>query len=184
MYATEDEKNLFDQEFWRHIYPVICDYAILYIHYYGLSSDITKDIVHEAITRVLIEKRKWDPNKTQFLPYLKGVIKSLVSHYYESAYQKKRIRGYQSQDDKSTNFEDTAVSTDFTSQQYLERTDLEKFLWDEADGDEDMQLVLLCIFEEKRRSEISEELNLPLNEVDNILKRIRRATIKYLNGSE
>jgi RNA polymerase sigma factor (sigma-70 family) len=174
----ENDKHLFDQEFWQNILPSIYHYALMHVHFRRLPEELADDLVQETVTLVLTGKRNWDPSKTDILTFLKGVIKSILSHYLESAYQKKQIKEHQSKEDNSANFLDTFVNNEFTSQQYLERNDIEKILLDEADGDEDMQFVLLCLFDEKKRSEIAKELVFPLAKVDSIMKRIKRITKK------
>ena len=46
---------------------------------------LAKDFAAEAIRLVVSGKRKWEPSKVELLPMLKGVVSSLVSHLVESA---------------------------------------------------------------------------------------------------
>ena len=180
----KEEKQLFDQELWESIYPRIYHYALLHVHFKNLSEELAKDFVQDAITLFITGKRKWDPEKIELLPFLKGVIKSLVSHYINAAYQKRRTVKTKSQDEESIDITESVQSKEPTSQQKLERKEFENFLLNEVKDDEDMQFVLLCLFDEKSRSEIAKELDFPLNKVDNLLKRIRRVTIKYFNKNK
>lgn len=149
----------------------------------NLSSNLAEDFLQEAITRFLNEKRKWNPDKVKLLPFLIGVIKSIISHYLTSAYNVKRSK-IEISDESSDKFIKSKRNTESNTLKILERKDIEEYLLDHTKNDEEMQYVLLCIFDGDKRSEISEELNFPLNKVDNILKRIRRLTKKYLEENK
>lgn len=66
----------------------------------------------------------------------------------------------------------------------LERNDLETYLLNHAEDNEEMQYVLLCLFDGMKRSDIAKELDMPVNQVNNILKKIRRATQNYLQKNK
>jgi hypothetical protein len=140
-----------------------------------------EDIVYNSIDMVLSGKRKWDPKKEpDLLQYLKGVVDSEVSHLLESYEHLKREyicigEGKESPVELVVDPGQDPLSEVIAS----ERRD---YLWKCAKGDEDMELVLCCIDEGiSNRQEISDTLKMPLNIVDNTLKRIRRKLKKFID---
>ena len=180
----EDQQQFFDDDLWKGTYPKLYYFAILITKSKGLSKEDAKDFVQEAIKRFLTRERNWDSEKTDLLHYLKGVIRSIASHHVKSAYIVRRQNEIKDKNGDSINPVNSTESTEANAQESLERDDLEQFLWNEAGEDENIKLVLLCLSEENRRSEIADELNIPVTEVDNILKRIRRSTKKYLEQNK
>jgi len=174
---------LSDQELWKSIYPKLIYFAILQTRANHLPKDKAKDLVQEAIKRLLAGERNWEPEKVDLLTFLKGVIRSLASHEAESSYRKRRENRIEDDDRETSDLIETTPCNEPDPHQELEGNELFQYLWDYASdiSDENMMLVLLCLDEEKRRKDISEELNIPVNEVDSIMKRIRRAALKYLD---
>ncbi len=175
----KDNIDIFDEEMWKNIYPKAIHFALLLVKSRGLSKDFSNEVVQEAISRVLTEKRKWNSTEIDLLPFLKGVIKSIVSHHFEKAFYSKQKNSVVEIDGEFRDIIDSVECSNATAQEYLERKDMEKFLMEASGDDDEMNLVLICIFENKKRSEITDDLGIPINKVDNILKRIRRLTMNY-----
>ena len=165
------------------IYPKLIYYASCETRRKGLSKDKACDLVHKAIELIFTGKRKWDREKVDLLTCLKGVIRSSASHEMESADTARRYNAMKDEDGESLDVIESAESSESTPLEEMERKELEEYLWSEAGDDDDMKLVLLCLFKGERRQDIAKELNLPVSEVDNIMKRVRRATKKFLNQS-
>lgn len=176
-----DIKTLTDEETWKSIYPKLFYYALWQARRKKLSKEKAKDLVHEAITRILTEKRKWNREKVDLLTYVKGVIYSLASHEVESADALRRHNEVKDEDGESLDLVESAKSSESSPLEELERKELEEYLWSEAGDDEEMQWVLICIFEGKRGQDIANELNFPVSKVYNTMKKVRLATKKFLN---
>jgi hypothetical protein len=140
-----------------------------------------EDIVYNAIDMVYSGERKWDPGRnTDILQYLKGVVDSQVSHLLESAEHLSREYLNELQGGKENPIE-LAVDPAQDPLSEVIASQMKDYLWECAKGDEEMELVLCCIDEGiSNRSEISDTLEMPLNTVDNALKRIRRKLRKFL----
>jgi RNA polymerase sigma factor (sigma-70 family) len=174
-------KTLPDDETWKSIIPKLFYYAIWQTRRKKLPQEEAKDLVEEAITRLLTGGRKWDQEKVDLLTYLKGVIRDLSRRKVKSADKTRRYNEVRDVDGESLDFVESAKSSEPTPLEELERKELEEYIWSEAGDDEEMQWVLICIFEGKRRQDIANELNFPVSKVDNIMKRVRRAAKKFLN---
>ena len=177
---------------WKALYPQLTHYALLLVkslRWQTGSTDLPKgfqaqDLVNEAITLVFTGQRRWNPGKVPVLIYLKGVIRSLASHLVESAEHKKRqdltVVDEETETIKEVEISDTNAPS---PEDLLLVNEIAEYLLKSAKGDENMQLVLLCLDDGMKRSEIVELTELPLKEVDNIMKRIRRALKKFLENN-
>jgi hypothetical protein len=184
-------KELDSQE-WVKIYPALTHYAILLSR--SLKGKISennlpkgyqaKDLAQEAISLVYQGKRKWDPNKVpDILVYLKGVVKSIFSHLFESPAHLKR-QDVIEKNDKFINLIEETRSNNTTPLEELECEDLWNYLWDFAKDDENIQMILLCLDEEQKRGAIAEFMEMPPEDIDKYLKKIRRACNKFYKNNE
>jgi hypothetical protein len=140
-----------------------------------------EDIVYNAIDMLHSGQRKWDRNKDpDVLQYLKGIVDSQVSHLLESAEYLSREYLNEGQEGKESTI-DLVVDPEQDPLSEVIANEIKDYLWKCAKGDDDMELVLCCIDEGiSNRSEISKTLHVPLNIVDNTLRRIRRKLKKFL----
>jgi DNA-directed RNA polymerase specialized sigma24 family protein len=140
-----------------------------------------EDIVYNAIDMVYSGQRKWDRSRNQdVLQFLKGIVDSQVSHLLESAEHLNREYLNEGQEGKESPIELVVDPAQDPLSEVI-ANEMKDYLWDCAKGDEEMELVLCCIDEGiSNRSEISDTLKMPLNTVDNTLKRIRRKLRKFL----
>ena len=175
-------KQLTSQD-WKDIYPKLVHYATWHTRVKGIPRDQAKDLASEAISKTFWGfrgERRWNPEQIDILTYLKGVVRSLANHLVESAEYKRKQSGVY-MDEQSHSLIENTEATESTALDDLEKEDLEKFLWDAAGDDDNMKLVLVCLSEGKRGQKIADELDLAINDVYNIMKKIKRATKKYLN---
>lgn len=195
LYLDDISQELFDKlssQNWEDILPKLTHYAAFLaksLNWLRGSADLPKglqpqDLVHEAITLVYTGKRHWDPDKVPDISvFLKGVIRSLVSHLVQSPEHTRRqnleLEG--GEGEPTTQIEIADAKNPDALELSIVR-DVGEYLWNHAGDDEDMKLVLLCLDEEMKRGDIANQLDFPLKKVDNILKRIRRATIKYFES--
>jgi DNA-directed RNA polymerase specialized sigma24 family protein len=56
-----------------------------------LEEALASDLAQEALARVLGHRRRWDPRRGDLYPFLKGVLRSLADHYFESAARKHEV---------------------------------------------------------------------------------------------
>lgn len=172
---------------WEIIYPKLTHYAALLtkkLYWKTGNADLPKgfqpdDLAKEAIASVYRGKRRWDYKKDpDLLKYLKSIIRSKVNHLIESAEHKRlQILDYRSEENAPLEPIDMQASTNPDALNILIEKDLREQLWEIAEkkNDENMQYILLCLLEKGMKGEeISDETKIPLNEVNNILKKIRR----------
>ncbi len=145
----------------------------------GLKAD---DIALEAIEKVWTGSRNWNPDKIpDLLLYLKGVVKSLLSNLVNSNDNRKYIisidqTNCQSNGDLIDQIKDNSSSIDST----VEFEEIRKMIWKDIKWDEDEFLVLTGLEEGLKPKQISEELNLSIDKVYIVQKRIKRKVEKLL----
>jgi RNA polymerase sigma factor (sigma-70 family) len=175
---------------WESIYPKLTHYAIWLtkpIRWRTPFGTLPKgldprDLASQAIERVFTGERQWHPNKhLDVLNYLKGVVRSLVSHLLRSPDHTRRQSSIAEGEELHDPME-LATSAEPDPLDNLEAEELWDYLWRQTDGDEEMQLVLLCLDEDMKRGEIADQLELPPQKIDNIMKKIRRRTKKFLDS--
>ena len=158
------------------------------------------DLAQEAILKVLDGSRRWDPKRGPLLPYLKGVVDSRISQLAESLDNQLQIRLPEGEEGEELgdHLEFHAPRHDhqgWLSQQPStpERAVVEKRSETadqqignlfEAVGDKpDLRMVLEAVMEleDPKPAAIAERLGVPVSDINNRLKRLRRLALKLEN---
>lgn len=146
---------------------------------HGFDAD---SLALEAIARVLDGRRRdWDPEKESTrLDYLKSIVKSIMSSEIVPA-----VRRSPETDSVSRDGHDliaSASSPESGPDDMILVRELKGKMLAALDEDED-QLVLLCLFEGiTRPADIATELELPVEEVYRIKRKILRRLAHYREG--
>lgn len=149
------------------------------------------DIAQIAIEKVLTDKRGWDPQRGDLLPYLKGVVDSLMSHMADSLDNTVQTRLAEDEEGKDLpdRAEFQAVRHDdfglLSAHQRSRGTnsDVENVrvakLFAAVQGEDGLMTVLDVVMSsgETKPAEIAAELGIEVTEVNNRLKRLRRAAM-------
>lgn len=157
-----------------------------------------RDIVQHVIEKTINGDRKWDPDKGELLPWLKDQVKSVIDAMANSASH--RWEAYFSDDDENGLTE----QEEFTAQQIdpsenLDRLTPEEVILDKEsdeerrekalikyaaifyaiEGDEELEEVLDAVINgcELKPRFLARELNVPVENINNRLKRLRRKAI-------
>ncbi len=155
------------------------------------------DIAQIAIEKVLTGERAWNPERGDLLPYLKGVVDSLMSHM----------------DDSLDNTVQTRLAEDEEGKELLDRAEFQAVRHDDfgllsahqrsrgtnsdvenervanlfaaVQGEEDLMAVLDVVMSsgETKPGEIAAELGIEVTKVNNRLKRLRRAAMNIKRPS-
>ena len=147
------------------------------------------DIAQTAIGKVINGERGWDPQRGDLLPYLKGVVDSLMSHMATGADNKLQTRIAEDEAEKqlldraqfqaaqhddfellSSHQKTLVTNSDGKSERVAE-------LFAAVDGEADLIAVLDVVMDsgETKPATIAAELGIEVTEVYNRLKRLRRA---------
>jgi DNA-directed RNA polymerase specialized sigma24 family protein len=147
------------------------------------SGDEAEDKVQEAIKRLFDGTRKWDQTACPSLEaFLKGVIKSLLSSDVKS--QENQLNSKENSSEptsKVISIQDRVVSIE----EDIDYKALMAHMAREVQGanDNDLELVFLCISDGiSKPEEISEETGIPVSDVYNVQKRIRRLLKSFRNS--
>jgi DNA-directed RNA polymerase specialized sigma24 family protein len=158
-----------------------------------------KDLAAEAIRKVIDGIRKWDPERGALLPFLKGVVDSEISHLAESSDNQlqARVLADDEEDEMWDRSEFQAPSNDphgllhqrqSTPEQVLLENEADvriSALFDAVAGQEDLVGVVDAIMEVgPRPADIAEHLGLPVSEINNRLKRLRRLALNLVTKQQ
>lgn len=160
-----------------------------------------QDIAREAIRRVFEGKRKWNPEKDpNLLKYLKGVIDSILSTMVKSA-ENREVRAPTSYEESDVVDDDDNGSRSHAVQsggfhrgfssprENAQKSELLDRVLAAVNGDEDLQLLVLCLDEDYgSRADMAEKLGVSASELTNMKKRLaraldRRMLAEFRNGS-
>jgi DNA-directed RNA polymerase specialized sigma24 family protein len=155
------------------------------------------DVAQQAIKRVLDGSRKWDPNRGPLLPYLKGVVDSLISHLAESPDNQLQRRVPEGEEDDElwdrsefrASLNDRHDLGDLIGarppnpeQPLLDReADDSRVsnLFETVKGSPELEETISAIMQVGPKPvDIAEHLRLAVSEVNNRLKRLRRLVLK------
>lgn len=142
------------------------------------------DIAIEAIEKLYTGERKWDfekdPDILKFLKY--NVIKSMTNNLFETI-NRKSIVFIKNNEDFNEDIEYDFFRK-FGIEDELERELYAKELLDDIEKElknEDEWQIFNYRLDGLKNSEISNELGIPIKEVENIMKRIKRKLIDIKN---
>ena len=136
------------------------------------SGKTPEDIASEAVLKVFEGARAWDPARGALLPYLQGVVDSLMSHLSESVdntlLQNGPTPAAQSIDASAQSEPDPLADLRLNLSNRNDRDLLAVLDTDQTSG--------------AKPSALAAQLGVPVNEINNRLKRLRRIALK-INSS-
>jgi RNA polymerase sigma factor (sigma-70 family) len=183
--------NRINEQNWEQLIPRLYKYTIRLLRRYKIrypdevlpKGNGHRDLVQQAITLVYEGKRQWNPEKYPdcFLFLSTSVIRSLVSNLYSSP-DSLNIRESSLISLSDVDSEENHLENDFADPSNFEETIHEKELIRQAEQiikDHDgPDKLLLAVFrsrlDESKNQQIAKELCIPISEVENVVKRIRR----------
>ena len=176
-------KENYDEIEWERVIVVLMAYAYSLLgnkQFTNRREQLSYDFALEAITKYLENKKKFKPDKNpDLINYLKYyILRQLISNFKESAGVRKRIVLKAQDNEEADSFgysidklvcRDNLIENNIDFELLLER--INKKLSKKVDLKEifDMQY-----YKGLKRSEICEEINIPLNEFDNRFRRMKR----------
>lgn len=197
MIAPETLNKLNSQN-WEIIIPKLVNYAVFRLRIMrwqtsrqSTHSDLkaeAEDFALEAIKLVYAGTRKWNPDKIpDILLYLKGTVRSLISHHVASPGHKRRHNlSPKFMDDEKAPNPIEVIPMDRHDEPHelreLKGKEIETYLLNWAVQDETLQTILHCLFNGMKRADISIYTGKQLSTLDNYIRKIRRALIKFLDN--
>ncbi|MBN1935450.1 MAG: sigma-70 family RNA polymerase sigma factor [Anaerolineae bacterium] len=202
----ETYKLLLKQD-WETIGPKLVAFGIRYAERYWWrhgngnlpSGNMIEDVVQELIARTLSGERQWDPNKIDLVRWLKQQLPSLINHLCHSAPNKHEVAILENDDGEQLTDQIEYQAYRFDAAAVKNTADPEKLvLTEEAiryresvlvqaiDGDTELERILdvICDGCEPKARHLAEELGIPVQDVYNQLKRLRRRVDKLMKGAQ
>jgi DNA-directed RNA polymerase specialized sigma24 family protein len=150
----------------------------------GLDLD---DVVQQAITDTILHTRIWPKEKIDLFFFLCGVVKSIISHRWESEQKKVSI------DDPELMSLDSIVTGSFAKYLNSESTynkivyqELINRIYELVKGDEELVEIVKLWGEDPglKPKDIAQKLNMDMTDIRNAQKRLRRKLkeLKELNN--
>lgn len=135
-----------------------------------------EDVGREAIVKVLDGTRRWEPERGPLLPFLQGIVDSLMSHLAASGDNAMIEPWHDAVPDPVAEGEpDHAARADLIDR-------LRNAL--EQGGADDLLALLSAVLEHgPKPSAIAVALGTTVNDVNNRLKRLRRAALRVLHAA-
>lgn len=173
----------YDEAEWEKVIPVLMAYAYSLLgnkQFTNRRDQLSYDFALEAITKYLENKEKFDPTRNpDLINYLKYyIVRQLVSNFKESAGVRRRIILKGLKDKEKGDYEysidqligkDNLIENNVDLNIFLDR--INKKLKNKVKENE---IFVLLYCKELKRSEICEQLNIPLKEFDNRSRRMKR----------
>jgi RNA polymerase sigma factor (sigma-70 family) len=134
-----------------------------------------EDVVQEVIMKALSGIRRWDPEKGQLLPWLQAQSRSIMDALAKSASHQREVSIPETESFASVQSLDPLeiVLEEETETQVRQKVEA---LFQAVDGEPELREVLQVIMDgcQLWPRHIASELGVPVREVDNRLKRLRR----------
>ena len=152
-----------------------------------------EDIVQEVILKTINGDRHWDPSKGKLLPWLRDQVRSEIDHHFYQSANQHEIPFPQNEDQEDESVEQIIPFNDslHASIPKPEQAILDKekrgiikqrvdSLYDAIDGIPVLEEIFEAILDgcEPKPRELAKQLGIPVQDVNNRLKRIRRRARK------
>lgn len=159
-----------------------------------------EDVVQQVIVKTFAGERKWDPKKGPLLPWLKDQVKSIIdalvwsaAHRHETPISEgDSAEGFGVNDRRTQMYlEQPAVGPSSGPEEcLLEKIEMQKAdrkierLFEEVEEDPELEEVLIAIMDgcEPKPRYLAAELDVPVTEIYNRMKRLRRRALAIREG--
>lgn len=165
------------------------------------------DLVQEIIEKAIEGRRNWDPNKGDLRPWLKAVLRSDMNHLYHSEEHNNEaavpesdhseasdglIGNVQYREYKAASQVVIGSSIPEPEKALIEKEEKERIeqraneVLLAVDGDQELEEVVEAIINgcEPRPRYLAEEIGVPISNINNRLKRLRRCAAKLMKGAD
>ena len=152
----------------------------------GLAEGKTvEDVVQGVIVKALSGVRRWDPSKGQLLPWLQAQSRSVIDALAKSASHHREIGILE--------VESLAIAQSSDSLEIVLEEEAKARVWQKVDtlfqavdGEPELREVLESIMDgcEPRARYLADELRVPVEDIYNRLRRLRRRASKLVEGED
>ena len=172
----KEKKDILEQQDWPTIIKELTLYAHSRFTFWklldekGVNGYSPEDIAYEAIELVLVGKWNWDSNRSELLYYLKFcVVKALVGNLA-------RLEEVKSSD--QVGIEELRIIESFSLEDDLNAKQVLDIIQNELQGDKLLIGILNGLYDQLKRADICEMLDIDLEIYDNALRRLKFRLLK------
>lgn len=175
---------------WEKVIPVLMAYAYALI---GVSNqrmlrsreELSYDFAIDAITKYLIEPEKFDPSRNpDLIRYLKyNILRQLIFNSKKKAANVNEIVKDEREEEYDFEEVDDFFAVEFELDESIDLAMAVATIEEEISGDEELYEIFIGrYYDESKRSEICEDLNISEEEYDNRIRRLRRLSRRILDS--
>lgn len=165
-----------------------------------------EDLVQDVIVRTIEGVRKWDPQKGPLIPWLKDQIRSVMDHLYHSAAHQHEVAIPESDDDEQflekVEYQASSIESSGTAElsdpeEVLLEREVEEaakeqmerranMIFNAVSGEPELEEVVEAIINgcEPKPRYLAAEIGVPVEDIYNRRKRIRRRVSKLMKGED
>jgi DNA-directed RNA polymerase specialized sigma24 family protein len=144
------------------------------------------DLLSDAIIATLEGRRKWFKTKVDFVPFLKGVLRSLASHIRTGkaldAFDEIAPNPVNDEDDTEDFVEQIPTQAPIDPERQLLAGDLDRQIREHFNDDPEVLLIYEAFLEKMKPAEIQTCLGLREKEYNAAAKRLRRTVREFVQG--
>ena len=176
-------ENNYDEVEWEKVIPVLIAFAYSLLgnkKFTNRRDQLAYDFTMETITKYLENKDKFNPSRNpDLINYLKyNILRQLISNFENSTGIRKRII-LENVDDEKTNSNEYSLDHLYKEDKYIENNIDEKILIQKIEkkinGKPELKEIFdLLYYNDSKRSEICNDLDIELKEFDNRYRRLKR----------
>ena len=182
----EDQFNeLFSSYDWKSIQTVLTSYAMILFKIRNrkhINGKEPIDYVQESITLFIEKKRNWNESKySNIRDFLKSVIDSLIYNDLHSARTKKTI---EIEEENLSSLTESMTSDIGNHDDDIIAAELKKKIKEAIKGDENLEIYFEYIEDHFKAEDFSQSLGIPVKDVYNLSRKLRRITEKILKKDD
>jgi DNA-directed RNA polymerase specialized sigma24 family protein len=186
----KEVRRLFEDADWYRLTLELAKYARMLIHRKRwrtgsvnilAEGKCCEDLVQEAVKKAFDESRSWDPERVDLLRFLKGIVRSLVSHLVECDDNKLTVSGLDDESqrererDEIVPFGSKPASTPEELVLAAERqTRAYRMVLDAVQGKAELEDVALCLMDGVHKAEdIAENTGIEIKRVYQLKRQFK-----------
>jgi RNA polymerase sigma factor (sigma-70 family) len=143
------------------------------------------DVVHDVIAKAWCGIRKWDPTRGELLPWLRTQSRSILDNLARSAPHRREV-SVLDLEDMAAAYASDPLEILLRQEAWAQKKHRVEQLLQAVEGEPELEQVLWLIIHgcEPKPRYLASELGVPVCQINNRLKRLRRRALRMVNQCE